>query len=384
MWKPDGSVDAITYLGKPLSEVVGTAFRSLQLGPLGIILGAEQTDLILGLLDSIACLPSSEMRRKIFVADKIFENLVFEMQPPNPKVQSIFWRAVLDCVWQWEDSHEKVHKGTAYYFMAKSYLGLGDIPSAYICFFNALEDDKMNLPHIPKNFKDAPAYCTTSLVCNPNNALFPSVVVPLRALLQNFVQEYNSKVGRSITLLTLDQKFLQADPLEDIKRFFVATIHEIYHLAPLNSTRMINNDYSELKIIDTLFNLGLVIDQTLEHRFLKSAPKNQKMMGNAVYQLALHLGWAKQKENKDAREFLNKAKPHPNAGSPDQVLPDYLDGSATYASKPMEYLMRAVFAAYHLRNYGGHHLEGSDILVNRYNDVLQMVMDAFFVSVESL
>jgi len=383
-WQADGHVDTITYEGKVLGEVVKARLQSLQLGPLGIALTDEQTDLISNLLNSVALLPSTEIRSKIFLADRIFEHLMFEMVPPNPKVQSMFWRAILDHVWRWEDSHEKVHKGTAYYFMAKSYLGSGDVPSAYTCFFNALEDDKKNFPHIPKNLKDAPAYCTTSLACNPNNALFLSVVVPLRAVLQSFIERYNSETGRSLTLLTIDQRFLQADQFEEIKRFFVATFHEIYHLAPLNSTRMINNDYSKLKVIDTLFNICLAIDQILEYRFLHTAPKEEKKMGNAVYHLALHLGWTNPQSSKDPSEFFKKAKPHPNQGSPDSVLSHFLDGTCTCDSAPMDCRMRAILAAYHLRNYGGHHVEGNDILVNRYDEVLKMIMHALFVSIEAL
>jgi hypothetical protein len=46
--------------------------------------------------------------------------------------------------------------------------------------------------------------------------------------------------------------------------------------------------------------------------------------------------------------------------------------------------MKAIVGAYHLRNYGGHHLEENDILVTRYNEVLELIMDSFFVAIETL
>ena len=107
-------------------------------------------------------------------------------------------------------------------------------------------------------------------------------------------------------------------------------------------------------------------------------------MGNAVYHLALHLGWTNTQSSKDPGEFFKKVKPHPNQGSPDSVLPSFLDGTCTYDSAPMDYRTRAILAAYHLRNYGGHHLEGNDILVNRYDEVLRMILHALFVSIEAL
>lgn len=191
-------------------------------------------DLIEDLLDAIATVPKSHKRRKISLADGIF-GFKPVPDPPNPKVQISFWNSVMPRIWAWEDSHEEVHKGTVYSFMAESYLSLGDIPSAYICFFNALEEDKKNFPFIPKDLKDAPAYRTTSIVDNPQNFLYTSVVMPLRTYLQSFIDKYNVRTNRSLKIQALDQKFLQADPLEEVKRFFVATLHEIYHLSPLNS-----------------------------------------------------------------------------------------------------------------------------------------------------
>lgn len=379
-WQVNDHVATITYEGKPLAEVVNNFFneklRQYQLGSY-ITLTAEETALISNLLDTVTALPANENHKKLFLADKIFEHLVFEVVPPYPKFQSILWRVILDYVWQWEDSNEKVHKGTAYYFMALSYLRSGDIPSAYICFFNALEDDKRNYPHIQKNFKDGPAYYTTSLVNDPRNALFSPVVVPLREMLQSFIDQYNSETGKNLTLSILDTKFLQADPLEDIKRVFVATFHEIYHLAPLNSTRMINNDYSKLKVIDSLFNMCLVIDQILEHKFSQA-----ENMGNAVYQLSSHLGWTSSQTS--IHDFFQKLIPQLKGASPDTVLPAFLDGTCTYDNAPIDYEMRSILAAYSLRNYRAHNLEGNDVLVSRYDEVLRLIMHAFFISVETL
>ena len=69
-WQADGHVDTITYEGKVLGEVVKARLQSLQLGPLGIALTDEQTDLISNLLNSVALLPSTEIRSKIFLADR--------------------------------------------------------------------------------------------------------------------------------------------------------------------------------------------------------------------------------------------------------------------------------------------------------------------------
>lgn len=392
-WLADGSVDRITYNGQSLREAVTRIMQPLQAStiPLAILFTPEQKTLIDNLLTSVSSLPARDEAGKVLLADKIFENLNLRESPenpPNPKLRSIVWKAILDQVWRWEDSqHKEIHKGTAYFFMAESYLEQGDVPSAYICLFNALKQDEQNCHSIGKNPKDRPTYLTTSLVDRADNAFYYSVVLPLRGMIHNFINGYNTRMSRTngkLSIALLDKKFLQADLLEWIKRFFVPTVHEIYHLSFLNDTRMINNDYSKLKIIDTLFNLSLIIDQILEYRFLQTLPKKDRDMGKAVYQLALCIPWTTKAKDPDAGVFIKRVKPMLNNNSPDQVLPALLDGSATYDGVSMDWGMRAILGSYHLRNYAGHNIEGSNVLVERYQEILNLEMDAFFISIESL
>lgn len=385
LWKSDGSIKEVKYQSQPLLDSVTQRLNPIQLHQNGsVTLTPELDRLIIDLLNTLSSIVLGNDKRKIFFADAIFGHLYPIFNPPNPKMQSEFWKAVLKIVWGWEDGHEQVHKGTPYYFMGESFLALGDVPSAYISFFNALEEDKRNFPIIPKPLKDAPVYMTTSLVDNPINTLYPTVVIPLRAYLQKFITNYNSSTASAMTLPQVDKKLLQDVNKEDIKRFFVANFHEIYHLSSLNATRLINNDYSKLKIIDTLFNLGLIIDQLLEKKFLTGAQKNSKNMANAIYNLALNLGWTTVTVDKNPSNMLDKINPDPRKGSPDQILPALLNGTATYNGKRMDVKMSSAILAHHLRNYGGHHLEGNNIFISRYPEVLNMMMNAFFLTIESL
>jgi hypothetical protein len=279
----------------------------------------------------------------------------------------------------WEATHEIVHKGTPYYFLAATYLAQGDIPSAYIYFFNAIEQDKINFPTIGKNLHAAPAYLTTSLVDNRNNALYNDVVIPLRAYLQSFLTQYCAKTGSTLSLSDVDTRFLQHNDFEDVKKFFVASIHEIYHLSSLNSSHLINNDYSKLKISDTLFNISLILDQILQKRFPAAGSRHD--MGNSIYRLALHHIWT---VDNNARVFLNHIIPKLNSGSPDQILPSILDGTATLNGNALNPQQKAIFLAYHLRNFGGHNIDTQNILVNRYREILTTIMDAFFTAIDAL
>jgi hypothetical protein len=386
-WFPDDSVNKITYQGEPLNTAINDRLQLQQTAEGGIVLAPELCHLLDDLFEAVVSLPATEPRKKLALADTIFGHLVireYATTPRNPKLRSAIWRAILDHVWRWEDSNEDLHKGAPYYYMGETYLESGDIPSAYMCLFSGLEEDQRNYPAISKNFKEGPAYRTTSLVDNVGNRLYEAVVVPLRGALEILMRDYNARTGALISMQMLDDKFLQAEPLEDVKRFFVANFHEIYHLAPLNSTRLIRNAYSKLKVADTLFNLSLVVDQILKYRFLRDAPAKEKKMANGVYQVALYLGWTTRAKCGNAGRFLDKATPDLNVGSPDQILPSILEGTATHDGMVLNAKQSAIFTSYHLRNYGGHHIEGCDILIDRYSDVIKLVMDAFFLSVECL
>lgn len=382
-WNKDSTVNEITYNGVKLLQIIAPLIK-YQIIDNRIVLDQALVKVLKQLLGTVATIPSNDQKRKIFLADKIFEHLINVRLPiPNPKQEVLFQSSIMQEIWSWEDANEKVHKGTPYFFMIEKYLIMGDIPSAYICMFNAVEEDKRIYTFLKKNFKDAPAYLTTSLVDNKNNNLHSSVVVPLRDYLSGLITGYNTRSMSNFNIIDLDKKFLQNDSLENIKRFFVATIHEIYHLTPINQSRMINNDYSKLKIIDTLFNLCLIVDQILEDRFLQNF-KGRKDMFNAVHQLAIHLKWTK--EHNVSRFRNNNIKPTPNLPStPDTFLPSLLNGTAIFEGNPLkDNKQKAIFASYHLRNYGAHNLEGSNILVTSYLDILHLVIDGFFTSVEAI
>src|SRR5208283_2039217 len=135
------------------------------------------------------------------------------------------------------------------------------------------------------DMKKAPGYKTASLIDDQKNRMYASVVRPLRVYISAFITWHNKTTGRRFLIQTLDQKFLQSDDMENLKLFFVANLHEVYNLRPLNSSRMISNDFTLLKVIDTLFNIGLITDQVLEKRSLTSN-SGKKNMANAVYQMA--------------------------------------------------------------------------------------------------
>lgn len=183
----------------------------------------------------------------------------------------------------------------------------------------------------------------------------------------------------------MDIKLLQDNKYEDIKRFLVATLREIYHLLPLSSQRMIINDYSKLNIFDTLFNMSLIVDQLLEKRFPADKTKGEKAnMATAIFHLALHYGWTTKSVNKDAGAFVHSIKPPLNNIQPDHTVPDLIDGNVTLNNNNTSKIQSAIFMTYHLRNFAGHNIEGSQILVSRFDEVLSMIIYALLLTIDIL
>jgi hypothetical protein len=376
-------VQSITYRGLPLPNHINASIQGIIVSPNGIVLPQLLLQSITNLLDTLTSTPPLTNRRKVLLADQIF-GLRIQTNPANPKFSVQFWTSLLPLVWSWEDVNAEVHKGTLYYLMAEDYLELGDVPSAYTCLFKALEEDKRNSHHFRQPLNMKPAYLTSCLVDDSNNRLHASVVVPLRNRMLDHVTLYNTGTGSHFSVAIMDRKFLQAIELEDIKRFFVATFHEIFHLTPLHLSRMINNDYSKLKAIDILFNLGLIVDQLLEYRFLRYSRRRDRNLANGLYKLALRLRWTTRNKTPSISDFLRLIRPNLNVGTPNKTVPALLDGRARFDGLPIDRKMMCVFLTYHLRNFGGHHIESQDILVKRYPEILEHCLNSIFVAIEAL
>jgi hypothetical protein len=382
-------VKEITFDGKPLVAAIASSLWSKRLpwNSTGIVLPAETESIILELLNALSALPEGEKEKRLRLADYIF-NVFYSLvvgtaKDRNPLRDLFVMRAIIDIVWKWEESHENVHKGSAYYWAALSLLRSGDILGAYPYIFSAAEEDEANILPEMGDYRGSPANMTISLLPNPNNALYSLVVSPLRDFLQSYVTRYNSSTGNTLDLSGLDTKFLQVQstPLKDIRKFFVATLHELYHSQAVDAPQLTDNDYVKLKRMDLLFNLALITDQILEHRY------RQRPMARAVFELAVDRGWTSidttLPKDKWVGEFLGRIVPRLN-DHPNLVIAQILDGTATFNRNPLDGSQRGIFLAYHIRNHAAHNIESIDILVNRYHEVLENLVFAFLLSVEVL
>ena len=292
------------------------------------------------------------------------------------------WVRVLTAVRAWEkQSNKTVHKGTPYYFLGATYIFAGDYDLGLRYLYDAIEEDKRLSQSLRRadSYKGAPAYMLASLVDNPENFLYGPVVLPARRRLEHFLAGYRTKSGSSMQLTDFERKFLQETSLEFQKLYFVYVLLEIIKHESAWNPLGASNDFANMKNRDLLFDLCLVIDGVLRQR-----PSPASRISHGVYNVCNSKSWlnSADRNSHDLNQKLNPmiiGKPPP---SPQSVVPALLDLTLTYRGSPVKPQMSWLLLAWHLRNYSAHELAPRQVLVQRYEEIVQALMNALFITVE--
>ncbi|MGD0177824.1 MAG: hypothetical protein ABSC50_13475 [Candidatus Bathyarchaeia archaeon] len=291
------------------------------------------------------------------------------------------WIGVLQRVRDWETrSNKTVHKGTPYCFLGATYIFAGDYDLGLRYLYDAIEEDKRTSATLGRtdSYKGAPAYMLASLVDDPRNFLYQPVVFPARKRIEGFLDTYRGKSGSSMQMAGFGRKFLQETSLEFQKLYFVYVLLEIIkHESAWNSATP--NDFANMKNRDVLFDLCLVIDGVLRERFPPAS-----FISYGIYNLCNSKGWLNtgDRNPSDLNGNLNPmitGRPPP---SPQLVVPALLDLTLRYRGSPVRLEMSWLLLAWHLRNYAAHELIPQQVLVQRYEEIVQALMNALFISVE--
>jgi hypothetical protein len=138
------------------------------------------------------------------------------------------------------------------------------------------------------------------------------------------------------------------------------------------------NDFAKMRNRAVLFDLCLVIDETLRSKYPPS-----DYISHGVYNLCKNRGWVPLDNNTgDLNSNLNPKVSGDAAPKPDVTVPSILDHTMTYRGVRITEPMSCLLLAWHLRNYAAHDLAPQTILVSRLDEIIQALMSALFVSVE--
>ena len=288
-----------------------------------------------------------------------------------------FWQEVISLTLEWENKNKPItiHKGTPFFFLAYTCLENGDKDNGFTYLYNAIEDDK-KLPQL--NYpQEAPAYLTAIMSDKPRNFMY-SRVRDHRLLLSNFLLKFNSEFSK-LPLIDFDQKFLNNMGLADIVYFFVYNFETIFDQDRNTNHIILQNEFSRLKILDLFFNFGWIIYKIL--RFAASdAGVTPSGMKDAV------AWWAENSFGVTQNQFdtlIGTSNLNLNSQTLDQVLPILLSN----IQMPLGEIPKEVYVmlvAYKIRNHAGHNLNQQQVLTSRYDEILNRLFNALFLSVQSL
>lgn len=316
-----------------------------------------------------------------YLASRMFEGFsrywMNSILPSGQHVLGIsFWHSILDYTKKWELDNEPItiHKGTPFYFLGVNYFLIGHVDNAFVFFYNAIEDDK-KLPELGYP-KKAPIYQTVTLTDNHNNQMYPYVVKPLREILETYIEKFQRNFDENFTIEKFDQKFLQNENFEDLTYFFVYNFMKIHDLNYSIKKDIRINEFSKLKALDEFFNLVLLIDQILKH----VSNRYGEMMFNSIK------WWSEEKmhfSQRNLENLIGSDNLNLSGNTPQNVVQVLLD----HIQNPSTDIPREIYVmllAYHLRNYAGHNVSRQDVLVSKYDEILEKLFMGIFLAVKCI
>ena len=300
----------------------------------------------------------------------------------NFDAAALHWISILDPVRRWETKNGKhIHKGTPYYFLAASYLYSSNFDLGFRYLFDAIKEDEKASQgtNNPQSYKSAPAYMLASLVENDQNYLYREIVSPARFRIEQFLATYNRETQTSMAMMDIDARFLNNSAFEFAKLYFDYVLLHLIKLEQMWNSREPQNDFMKMRNRDILLDLCLVIDELLRTKFPSASGigdgvfsfLSSKHMLNALESNAGTL-------NQNLQPMIS-GTPYP---SPDVIVPALLDLTLMYRTAAVTKEMSWLLLAWHLRNYAAHNLTPRQVLIDRYAEIVQSLMNGLLLCLE--
>lgn len=277
------------------------------------------------------------------------------------------------------------HKGTPYYFLGFSYLINGNLDLAFQMIHNGHVDGLIVYHKLGLDYKTAPSYLFMTLNNDPNNALY-NYVLMMKKKLEKFIRDHNTLNKLSTSSISYEifyKKFLQRDSMEfdEIKFVLVYLLMNLINLDKHSRKSLIDNSFSNLRKIELLRSLSLIVDKTLAEKYgtntiadgvIQYFVKHVRIPENDSAQLQNVLSYA------DGDPFLINV-------NVEHVVNELLANGVRYKNNPLSYQMKCMLLVWNLRNFSAHNLSGiSELLTNSYYSILSMLFSALFFAAEIL
>jgi hypothetical protein len=275
------------------------------------------------------------------------------------------------------------HKGTPYFFLGLCYMINGNLDLLFQMIHNGHVEGLIVYQRLGKDYKTAPSYLFMTLNANnPNNAAY-EYVLNMKQVVEKFIKNHNRSASTSITYEIFDKKFLErtGSNFEQIKFVLVYFLMNLINLNKHDKKSLTSNSFSNLRRIDLMRGISLVIDKTLAEKY-----KTNFISHGIIKYFVNELGITEDDSTKlqnvltysDGRQFLIK-------GNAEDIVSELLSNGVRYKNKSLDYRMKCMLLVWKMRNFSAHNLSGIDyLLTNFYDSILSLLFSALFFAANVL
>ena len=348
---------------------------------------SEITDICTNIFDTIKKMYQEDIaeRYSSLLVARLFETFAGYwtntlLAQNHDRVGIIFWKKVLKIVEEWKQRNPDVfiHTGTPHYFLAENYLMIGDLDSAFTSLHNAIFIDKQSWQW--ENPDHMGAYCIAKMIDKPSSQM-NYIVKDVRRELENYIYHFNGNYW-PFMIRDFDNKFLRNEQeLLNIGYFFTYTFFYIIQNKRNTNLESDENNFSKLRSLDLIFNLCLIIDETLKHIYLQNEPNHARTtMSFSLEKLCDNKSWTNSYQLIEYWKSIGKF----DTDHPDTIIQMLLDKNENYNGNTIEKQVFTMILAYVLRNYGAHNLNQHGIIVQKYDEIISELMMSLIISIDAI
>jgi hypothetical protein len=173
--------------------------------------------------------------------------------------------------------------------------------------------------------------------------------------------------------------------LADVVSFFVFNFLYLFEVERRLKSDITQNEFARLRTLDVIFNLCLIIDETLKNAELREIGKlraNPHYLKHGILWLVCE-HWLCMKHN-ELKQFWGPQMLDLNTLEPDQIIPKLLAKKQLYNNQTVRGEIFDLLLSYKLRNYGGHNIKQQSVFTNSYQVIIKRLIFALLISIEVL
>lgn len=281
------------------------------------------------------------------------------------------WEIALKPVLKWEKQHpnNRIHKGTAYYFWGMTTLEHGDLDKGYALMHQAVEEDVLTSGN---PFPNTPASAFATLDYEKVEQTYRQWVIKQGQFVIERLNNYAKHYSRKFNINNFRNKFLLSPPSVDIIFIFTFALARLIRMSTF-PTHITQSRFAGQLQANILFDMILVIDTIIrvknikKWRFIDHAEFLLKQIGQPL-------------SNKELRDINEEFNTDFN-----KALDDAINGTLALPNgKKLTGLQSDVAVVYGLRNHEAHDISSVTTVWKKYEELLQIVMNIIFASVDFL